>query len=104
MHETLNMSSAEIVHRRILHKPRVMFWDDIRNVPSDMYAQRRFRSACAFVQSDQNFTGSSLVTKERESQKKKNRIRKWVRMYVSGKTSLELKLQKNKEVNKTSIA
>ena len=29
----LNMSSAEIVHRRNSHKPRVMFRDGITNVP-----------------------------------------------------------------------
>ena len=27
---------------------------NVRNVPSDMYAQRKFRSACALVQADQN--------------------------------------------------
>ena len=28
------------------------------NVPSDLYAQRRFRSACAYAKSDQNFHGA----------------------------------------------
>ena len=34
-----------------------------KNVPSDICAQRRFRSACAFVQSLQNLTGCILDSK-----------------------------------------
>ena len=38
----------------------------VRTVPSDMCAQRRFRSARAFAQSDQNLHGRISDTKDAE--------------------------------------
>ena len=33
---------------------------NVRNVPSDMFTQRRFRSACAFAQSDKSLRWANL--------------------------------------------
>ena len=37
---------------------------DVKNVPSDICAQQRFRSACAFALSDKNIHGVFWITKD----------------------------------------